>query len=330
MTIVEDMLRWVSGAARPLRDLAALPGPAAEFLHADRASPLAEADPPAALARFLRRQWNDDGGFAGRGGGSDLYYTVFGLQAMAGLGAEIPLHRVREFLAGFGIGENLDLVHLGCLMRAWWLESSLSGASFGAATRRAMLAQLDAFRSADGGFALLRGESSSSVYATFLAVAACQDASVPLPQPERAARAVWAMQASDGGFANDADFAVPTTPSTAAALATLRHLGQTPPESAVQWLLGQACPEGGFYAFDGAPEPDLLSTATALHAVETANLPAHAQTAVDAKLDALADANRRFLSQLWTPAGGFRGSQSDDQPDVEYTFYGLLALGHLA
>ncbi|MCL2701408.1 MAG: terpene cyclase/mutase family protein [Phycisphaerae bacterium] len=302
MTIVEEMLRWI-----------------------------AEADPPAAAVAFLQRQMTDDGGFKGRGGKSDLYYTVFALQALLGLNADVPRHRVREYLERFGLGDGLDLVHLGCLMRAWWLEAAMStDASPGNAARRAMRERVEAFRSADGGYGLLRGEASSSVYATFVAVSAWQDAGQAPPEPERLADTVWAMLADDGGFANDAVIAVPTTPSTAAALTALRHLGQTPPESAVRWLLDRADGDGGFFAFDGAPETDLLSTATALHAIKETRLPAAAQADVDEKLAALADANRRFLSRLWTPDGGFRGSLSDDQADPEYTFYGLLTLGHLA
>jgi len=311
MTIVEDMLRWVARVAGPLREIAA----------------------PDATVAFLQRQMNDDGGFKGRGFGSDLYYTVFGLQALRGLEADVPLSRVREFLEGFGDGEELDLVHLGCLTRAWWLveaqSSEVSRRRPGADARRAMWERVATFRSADGGFALLRDEAVSSVYATFMAVAAYQDAGVAMPDPDRAVATVWAMHYPDGGFANDAVIAVPTTPATAAAIATLRHLGHTPPESAVRWLLDRADPEGGFFAFDGAPEADLLSTATTLYAIAQANLSATAQADVDARLTALSGATGRFLGRLWTPDGGFRGSLSDDIPDTEYTFYGLLALGHL-
>ncbi|MCA9183110.1 MAG: geranyl transferase, partial [Planctomycetales bacterium] len=64
----------------------------------------AAAELPAAVrdrhARFLREQQRADGGFAGREGGSDLYYTGFGLRSLAILGElddEIAA-RAREFL----------------------------------------------------------------------------------------------------------------------------------------------------------------------------------------------------------------------------------------
>ena len=37
-----------------------------------------------------------------------------------------------------------------------------------------------------------------------------------------------------------------------------------------------------------------------------------------------------FIDSLWSAAGGFHGNWADDTLDPEYTYYGLLALGHLA
>ena len=37
-----------------------------------------------------------------------------------------------------------------------------------------------------------------------------------------------------------------------------------------------------------------------------------------------------FLDSLWTNQGSFYGHWADHHLDAEYTFYGLLALGHLA
>jgi hypothetical protein len=37
-----------------------------------------------------------------------------------------------------------------------------------------------------------------------------------------------------------------------------------------------------------------------------------------------------FLDTLWDAQGGFHGHWADDFLDPEYTFYGLLALGHLS
>ena len=37
-----------------------------------------------------------------------------------------------------------------------------------------------------------------------------------------------------------------------------------------------------------------------------------------------------FIDTLWTSRGAFFGNWEDDVADVEYTYYALLALGHLS
>ncbi len=66
--------------------------------------------------------------------------------------------------------------------------------------------------------------------------------------------------------------------------------------------------------------PDLLSTATALHAL----------AGLETSLDSIREPCLDFLDSLWDNAGGFHGHWADDTLDCEYTFYGLLALGHLS
>jgi hypothetical protein len=85
--------------------------------------------------------------------------------------------------------------------------------------------------------------------------------------------------------------------------------------------MAQQHPNGGFMAVPGAPLPDLLSTATALHAL--ACLERRIPSTVHERcLD--------FIDTLWSADGGFHGHWADDHLDAEYTFYGLLALGHLS
>src|SRR5258708_31372822 len=45
---------------------------------------------------------------------SDLYYTVFGLDGLLALQAELPGERAADYLKSFGVGEGLDFVHLCC------------------------------------------------------------------------------------------------------------------------------------------------------------------------------------------------------------------------
>ena len=71
------------------------------------------------VARFIIEQINEDGGFKDRAGKSDLYYTVFGIEALSALGEKIPQTKIISYLAQFEHGQSLDFVHLACLVRCW-------------------------------------------------------------------------------------------------------------------------------------------------------------------------------------------------------------------
>jgi hypothetical protein len=268
------------------------------------------------VVRFLHDQLHADGGFQDRAGHSDLYYTVFGLDALVALQADLPVERASAYLARFGDGDGLDFVHLACLARAWATISSRRDA------RRtdALLGRLEAFRSTDGGYAPAQGAARGSVYASFLALGAYEDLGAEPPEARRILYSVIRLRARDGSYANQPDLPSGTTTTTAAAVMLLRHLEATVDREVGIWLLDRCHTRGGFFASPGTPVPDLLSTATALHALSAMHVP----------IGGLQEPCLDFVDSLWTNRGGFHGSWVDDALDCEYTYYGLLALGHLS
>ena len=54
------------------------------------------------VVSFLRARSNPDGGFQDRAGTSDLYYTVFGLDALIALQEDLPADRTAAYLDGPG------------------------------------------------------------------------------------------------------------------------------------------------------------------------------------------------------------------------------------
>ena len=129
---------------------------------------------------------------------------------------------------------------------------------------------------------------------------------------------VAGLSVGDGSYANDTAMPIGSTPATAAAVMVLAHLGMPCEPSAADWLLGQHDPAGGFRVMEIAPEPDLLSTAVTLLAL----------CKLGADISAIRRNCLRFVHSLRN-AGRFAGDSGDETPDVEYTFYGLLALGCL-
>lgn len=286
------------------------------MLQVARLAPALLAESTGLVAAFLAGRQDAGGGFVDRAGRPDLYYTVFGLEGLAAVRAEVPAARARPYLEGFGDGGGLDFVHLACLARAW---ASVPEAGE-VAPRARLAARLAAFRSRDGGFNADPGADAGTAYAAFVALGAHQDLGMPLSNPDALAASVRALDARDGGVSNVRGAGAGMTPPTAAAIAVLRALDAPVPESYGAWLLRHAHPQGGFVAGPGIPVPDLLSTATAIHAL----------VSMHASIDPVKEACLDFIDSLWNGRGGFHGHWADDEIDCEYTYYGLLALGHLS
>ena len=242
---------------------------------------------------------------------------MFGLQSLLALGQPIPSEPLRGYLTSFNDGEGLDFVHLCCLGRCW----ALLGPNEMGASKESLLRRIEAYRLADGGYHPRLASPNGTAYAAFLALGAYQDLELRLPNPPRLSAALRLLATNDGAWANERPAKIGSTNSTAAAIGVL---GAIQPlavrRQSAQWLLAQAHPLGGFRASPLAPIPDLLSTATALHTLGALGCP----------LEAVREGCLDFIDTLWSNQGGFHGHWNDDLMDVEYTFYGLLALGQLA
>lgn len=266
---------------------------------------------------FLIRQITPEGGGADRAGRPDLYYTIFVLAGLEALQAELPIEKIRPFVDSFGDGTALDFVHLGALARcraAIGLEKMPHGFS------DAILARLETFRTADGGYEVKPGAAHGNAYGCFVALGAYQDLGANLPDSLRMVQCLKFLETPDGAWGNVRGMRQGTVPATAAAITLLHQLAMPISAAAGDWLLAQIHSDGGWLAVPGAPIPDLLSTATALHALSCLDRPLPA---------ALREKCLDFVDTLWSAEGGFHGHWADDALDAEYTFYGLLALGHL-
>lgn len=287
------------------------------MLQVARLSPKLLGESSELVAGFLGGMLNPDGGFQDRAGQSDLYYSVFAIDGLLALREEVPAEAVAAYLRGFGAGEGLDFIHRACLARCWaGLPRALSvEAPVGEIARG-----LEAWRCPDGGYEARAGAKRGSAYGCFVALGAYQDAGLLPPDAEAILPCVASLRARDGGYANHPDLPMGLTPPTTAAITIQRVLGERPDPELAPWLLARAYPEGGFFATPMAPIPDLLSTATALHAL--AGLKADIERIREPTLD--------FIDTLWHSDGAFLGSWEDEALDCEYTYYGLLALGHLS
>ena len=291
----------------------------------------------------------------------------------------------RSYLAGFRDLQSLGLVNLCCLIRCW---ACLGIDSLDPAGRQAMRETVYSHRSGDGGFAIHPGLSGGSAYGCFLALSALQDLGDAAVAPGGAVAAglvacVLSLRRPEGGFANEDSVPIAMAPSTAAAIMVLTQTagaiggdgqGWPPPitekivresiVSAAEWLRSSRRADGGFGIVEGI-DSDLLSTATALHALASVKtvignpngadrqarqphlendggqagsdfgLPVGAVERSErkspghqAETSSPRDLARKYILGL-RERGGFCGGAADRTCDCEYTFYGLLALGHL-
>ncbi|MFT5467968.1 MAG: hypothetical protein ACI8UO_003076 [Verrucomicrobiales bacterium] len=288
-----------------------------EMLQVSRLAPSILGDAAGLVEELVRGAQLDDGGFPDRDGDSDLYYTSFAIDTLTALQAELPEDRLIPYLKQFGDGEHLDFVHRCCLARCW---SAVSSAKPDNATRDRILERIEAFRTPEGGYDQKPNSNHGSAYGCLLAYGAYADHRREPPNPLGILTCLDALKCDGGGWVNDKIIPIGNGPATAAAVTVCRNFRHPLPPNTADFLLSLFHPQGGFLPFPDAPMPDLLSTAVTLHALDGLQIP----------FGKIKEPCLDFVDSLWTAAGGFHGNWSDDDLDLEYTYYGLLALGHLA
>jgi geranylgeranyl transferase type-2 subunit beta len=283
---------------------------------------------------FLHGRQNADGGFPGREGGSDLYYTGFALRGLAALDGLTP--EVCRPAAGFlrdsltrqaSVVDFFSLLYACMLLQAWGGIDVLAESPPDWPDRVA--AALETFRTADGGYTKAAGAASGSTYHTFLVGLCYQLLGRSLPRPAEAVRFVHGRRREDGGFVEIAPMRRSGTNPTAAAVGVLQLVAGDvedavlwPPgvrDAVVAFLAEMPSPEGGLRANGRAPLADLLSTFTGTWTLHQLGAPDRLDTA----------SLLHYAQGLELPGGGFRGGLWDDGTDVEYTFYGLGVRGLL-
>jgi geranylgeranyl transferase type-2 subunit beta len=273
---------------------------------------------------WLLQQQRADGGFSGREGESDLYYTGFGLRGLSMLG-ELhgePAERAAGFLTG-KLTTQQTIVDFLSLIYAGFLLDMSSGIDIFASSapnwRDMVAAKLEELRLEDGGYAKGPEGRASSTYHSFLVTICLQLLERQPPSPEKLTGFIHAQAADDGGFREIRAGKRAGTNPTAAAIATLQILGgvdEATRDDTVEFLAEMQTDEGGLRANTRIPIADLLSSFTGL------------LTLTDLNGEAEVNRNKinRYARTLELPDGGFYGAAWDQATDVEYTFYGLGVL----
>lgn len=267
------------------------------------------------ILQFILSQQNPDGGFQDRGGRSDLYYSLFGGLMMRAAEKESgdrrpetedrttfpelvegAILKLKKFIASQSNSAVPGFIEKCCLVL---LQKELK-------TKRS--SRIKSIFSLGKSFWKERYSINLS-YRSFVLFLTL-DAVLPFPGILKLAAKRFSAQTT-------IDQHSPC--SEVAAKVFLQKLMNQKGSKNQELLKSFACQTGGFKAFAHLENADMLSTAVALFALKYA----------DCDLRLLKPACLEFIGQNFSE-GAFLSGDGDPTTDVEYTFYGLLALGVLA
>ena len=241
---------------------------------------------------FLKQSQHTDGGFTDRAGYPDLYYSLFGSWLAQATGQEILLDKLKSYIEKQN-AETLGVVEQMALLLI-----------------RSDLEKDSAEISAGKLFKLFfqQGKNIHLSYRFFLFTLVFDAIG------KRKQLYYFIARIGLYFYKSKSDF-----PSSlmAALLFARKKLGLRH-EKSKQKLLDFALESGGFKSFLNIKNADMLSTGVALFSL--------AETKADLRL--LKPASLGFIQENFIQ-GAFLSGDGDQTRDLEYTFYGLLALGSL-
>lgn len=291
------------------------------------------------IRSFILSRQDSSGGFVGRRGKADIYYTSFALRALSLLGPEnspILIKSIEGFIDQFLFDlqkkpRDLSSAELHSLLFSVLFLEGMSGTDPLARSlidrKTFFVNALMKLRRQDGGFAASTKDTFSGIYHTFLAIISLRLLEIPISEKIRSEilDLLRKNQREEGGFSEMEKLRSAGTNPTAAAIMIVRAISGSDEidlGSARAFLWSMQGAEGGFRANTRIPIADLLSTFTVLTALWDPSNENFLSLFQERKI-------RHFVESLQTKEGGFRAAFWDQEPDIEYTFYGLALLSLL-
>jgi len=259
----------------------------------------------AEVMQFIASQQNPDGGFHDRGGRSDLYYSLFGMMILSVSPLNPPmgdlengdgaLYQLQQYIVGQSSSKIPGFIEQCCLVL---LQKELKSGRFSRMKTMMLL-----------GRSFWKERHSINLSYRSFVLFLTLDAVFPFRGfIKMASKRMLAQTAVDEN----------SPCSEVAAKVFLQKMMNQDGSEEQELLKSFACETGGFKAFSHLQQADMLSTAVALFALNFA----------ECDLRLFKPAFLDFIQQNFS-YGAFLSGDGDQTADVEYTFYGLLALGVL-
>lgn len=262
------------------------------------------------MKSFILSKMEESGAFIGKAPGADLYYTAFGWLLSSCFGVMPGRNRTSAYLSGFD-PDSLDLIHYAAFVKCHLL-SGLGKGGFTSFLKAAMR-RLPSRRPES--FSAFPGDDPESPYSLFMFLNVSQDCFGFNLNPTEVLSSLERYRTGEGLYGGVKGGLSPSVQSTCCALVLKGYLEGFKKEEA-EGLRSLQSENGGFKANRTAPAADLLSTAVALFTLSLYGVkPAFG--AFD------------FIEAHLLDDGSFSPTVLDSEGDIEYLFYGLLALGSI-
>jgi hypothetical protein len=233
----------------------------------------------------------DEGAFCDRSGKSDIYYSLFGMFVWEALNPNVINENLKNYIHQFELSVNNEGVYLYCL--------SIMNSRLGLKNKQLINIDKQLKNS-------LKKNILNPDYHLFMGILALHYSQDYL----------GIFQIVRKIDTNEDEKEIPC-PVLAAKLVISKFKRQNT-EILKQKLMTYYRGDGSFSALKKSPVSDLLSTAVALFALNFIN----------ADLRLIKPACLEYIDSLYHN-GSFRATSLDFDTDIEYTFYGMLALGSM-
>ncbi|MEM9942399.1 MAG: prenyltransferase/squalene oxidase repeat-containing protein [Planctomycetota bacterium] len=281
--------------------------------------------------RYFLSAQREDGGFGGREGGSDLYYTTFAMRGLSILGElyggvadKVEAYLKPQLASDQTIVDFFSLFYAGNLLKVSSGKDIFVDADPLWPDQVAEF--LEKLKRDDGGYAKAPEGNAGSTYHTFLVMLVYELIQRSIPDSDGILRFLESRRDEEGGWHEIRVSKRPGTNPTAAAVASLLILDAVneaeDPElvaTTLDFLVEMQTDEGGLRANTRIPIADLLSSFTG--GLTLVDLQAFDEIDIEAY--------RQFVAAMERSEGGFQAAAWDDAHDVEYSFYGLGCLALL-
>lgn len=259
------------------------------------------------LSDFVKSQKMDDESFMNKAGKSDLYYTLFGWMLCLVLDIQLNTSKMADYLKR-QTEDELDLIHYAAYKRCQLIHFMMFRGKALTWIRMFYGQKIKALNA----FKNLPHNDQEAPYTQFIWLSLLEDTGNKAQN--KVIETIEKYRMPGGGYRNLKEGKNATTNATVASLSVLGQMNGYGDNGDITFLKNLQKVSGGFAAAESSPIPDLLSTATAaflLHCYgQKPNYPV-----------------LEFIEAHWAEKGGFSATLADEKSDVEYCFYGLLALG---